>query len=138
ALYGAACSRTPTNFLTQVPWEASESRSNVAPTAFVTSVFRTDGPGGLRDALPWPIASRDIEAEASMALTRTASLSIEQKVPNAAMNSHPTELVTPYFESCDLSGKRMEPRIAQTVHDLEKRIQPRVVAPGHCTGWRAK
>jgi 7,8-dihydropterin-6-yl-methyl-4-(beta-D-ribofuranosyl)aminobenzene 5'-phosphate synthase len=37
-----------------------------------------------------------------------------------------------------LAGKPMEPRIEQTVADLEKRIAPRVVAPGHCTGWRAK
>jgi 7,8-dihydropterin-6-yl-methyl-4-(beta-D-ribofuranosyl)aminobenzene 5'-phosphate synthase len=37
-----------------------------------------------------------------------------------------------------LAGKAMEPRIAPTVDDLERRIGPRVVAPGHCTGWRAK
>jgi 7,8-dihydropterin-6-yl-methyl-4-(beta-D-ribofuranosyl)aminobenzene 5'-phosphate synthase len=37
-----------------------------------------------------------------------------------------------------LSGKAMERRIAATVQDLLRRIQPRVIAPGHCTGWRAK
>ncbi|ATJ83787.1 MBL fold metallo-hydrolase [Halomonas beimenensis] len=37
-----------------------------------------------------------------------------------------------------LAGKGMEKRIAATVHDLETRIRPRLVAPGHCTGWRAK
>ncbi len=37
-----------------------------------------------------------------------------------------------------LAGKAMEPRIGPTVRDLEARITPRVVAPGHCTGWRAK
>ena len=37
-----------------------------------------------------------------------------------------------------LSGKAMEARIAATVRDLEDRIRPRVVAPGHCTGWRAR
>jgi 7,8-dihydropterin-6-yl-methyl-4-(beta-D-ribofuranosyl)aminobenzene 5'-phosphate synthase len=37
-----------------------------------------------------------------------------------------------------LSGKAMEARIAATVRDLSARIRPRVVAPGHCTGWRAK
>ena len=35
-------------------------------------------------------------------------------------------------------GGGMEPRIAPTVHDLASRVRPRVVAPGHCTGWRAK
>jgi len=37
-----------------------------------------------------------------------------------------------------LGGKAMETRIPETVHDLETRIRPRLVAPGHCTGWRAK
>ena len=37
-----------------------------------------------------------------------------------------------------LSGKAMETRIEATVRDLAERIRPRVVAPGHCTGWRAK
>src|SRR5215472_10155061 len=37
-----------------------------------------------------------------------------------------------------LVGEGMEPRIEPTVHDLANRVSPRVVAPGHCTGWRAK
>ena len=37
-----------------------------------------------------------------------------------------------------LSGKAMEARIDPTLADLRERIRPRVVAPGHCTGWRAK
>ena len=37
-----------------------------------------------------------------------------------------------------LAGKAMETRIPDTVRDLRDRIDPRVVAPGHCTGWRAK
>jgi len=37
-----------------------------------------------------------------------------------------------------LSGKAMEARIEPTVRDLQARIDPRLVAPGHCTGWRAK
>ena len=37
-----------------------------------------------------------------------------------------------------LAGKAMEARIPETLHDLKTRIQPRLVAPGHCTGWRAK
>ena len=36
-----------------------------------------------------------------------------------------------------LSGKAMETRIDATVRDLKERIRPRVIAPGHCTGWRA-
>lgn len=37
-----------------------------------------------------------------------------------------------------LSGKAMEARIEPTLADLKKRVRPGVVAPGHCTGWRAK
>ena len=36
------------------------------------------------------------------------------------------------------AGKAMEKRIGDTVRDLKTRIQPRFLAPGHCTGWRAK
>lgn len=37
-----------------------------------------------------------------------------------------------------LAGKTMETRIEPTVRDLAARISPRLLAPGHCTGWRAK
>lgn len=37
-----------------------------------------------------------------------------------------------------LSGKAMETRIPETVRDLSERVQPTLVSPGHCTGWRAK
>jgi len=37
-----------------------------------------------------------------------------------------------------LSGKAMEARIEPTIADLQERVRPRIVAPGHCTGWRAK
>jgi 7,8-dihydropterin-6-yl-methyl-4-(beta-D-ribofuranosyl)aminobenzene 5'-phosphate synthase len=36
-----------------------------------------------------------------------------------------------------LAGAGVEDRIEQTVRDLAARVAPRVVAPGHCTGWRA-
>jgi len=37
-----------------------------------------------------------------------------------------------------LSGGPMERRIDATASDLRDRVRPRVLAPGHCTGWRAK
>ena len=37
-----------------------------------------------------------------------------------------------------LAGGAMEPRIPDTVRDLLELIDPKVLAPGHCTGWRAK
>lgn len=36
-----------------------------------------------------------------------------------------------------LAGAAVEDRIDPTVRDLTERLAPRVVAPGHCTGWRA-
>ncbi len=37
-----------------------------------------------------------------------------------------------------LAGAAMQQRIGATVADLDTLIDPRLVAPGHCTGWRAK
>jgi 7,8-dihydropterin-6-yl-methyl-4-(beta-D-ribofuranosyl)aminobenzene 5'-phosphate synthase len=36
-----------------------------------------------------------------------------------------------------LAGAAVEDRIDATVRDLKDLIDPRIVAPGHCTGWRA-
>lgn len=36
-----------------------------------------------------------------------------------------------------LAGAAVEPRIEPTVRDLVELVQPRILAPGHCTGWRA-
>ena len=36
-----------------------------------------------------------------------------------------------------LAGATVEDRIEPTVHDLTHLVAPRIVAPGHCTGWRA-
>jgi 7,8-dihydropterin-6-yl-methyl-4-(beta-D-ribofuranosyl)aminobenzene 5'-phosphate synthase len=55
-----------------------------------------------------------------------------------AQASFPGEPVDLLLGGYHLSGKLMEPRIEATVRDLAERIRPRLVAPGHCTGWRAK
>ncbi len=36
-----------------------------------------------------------------------------------------------------LAGTSVEDRIDSTVRDLGELVDPRIVAPGHCTGWRA-
>ena len=36
-----------------------------------------------------------------------------------------------------LAGSNVEDRIEPTVRDLTELVAPRIVAPGHCTGWRA-
>ncbi len=36
-----------------------------------------------------------------------------------------------------LAGTTVEDRIEATVSDLATLVAPRIVAPGHCTGWRA-
>ncbi|MGD9603255.1 MAG: MBL fold metallo-hydrolase [Gammaproteobacteria bacterium] len=52
-----------------------------------------------------------------------------------AFPGNPIDLVLGGYH---LAGRIMEQRIEDTVRDLAQRIQPRLVAPGHCTGWRAK
>jgi len=37
-----------------------------------------------------------------------------------------------------LAGAMMERRIDATATDLSELVRPRILAPGHCTGWRAK
>ncbi|MGZ4761892.1 MAG: MBL fold metallo-hydrolase [Ilumatobacteraceae bacterium] len=37
-----------------------------------------------------------------------------------------------------LAGATMEQRIDATATDLADLVRPRILAPGHCTGWRAK
>ncbi len=53
----------------------------------------------------------------------------------ASFPSLPVDMVIGGYH---LAGKAMEQRIESTVRDLQERIAPRLVAPGHCTGWRAK
>ena len=52
----------------------------------------------------------------------------------AAFPGRPVDLVLGGYH---LAGVAMERRIDSTVDDLLRRVKPRVVAPGHCTGWRA-
>lgn len=59
-----------------------------------------------------------------------ACLSAQSKFPNV-----PIDVVLGGYH---LAGKVMEQRIEATIEDLKTRVAPRVVAPGHCTGWRAK
>ena len=56
----------------------------------------------------------------------------------AAQENFPGAPIDLVLGGYHLAGKIMEERIAATVRDLAARIAPRIVAPGHCTGWRAK
>jgi 7,8-dihydropterin-6-yl-methyl-4-(beta-D-ribofuranosyl)aminobenzene 5'-phosphate synthase len=53
----------------------------------------------------------------------------------AQFGEAPVDLVLGGFH---LAGGSMEGRIPETAHDLEELVAPRFLAPGHCTGWRAK
>jgi 7,8-dihydropterin-6-yl-methyl-4-(beta-D-ribofuranosyl)aminobenzene 5'-phosphate synthase len=62
-------------------------------------------------------------------------------VVNAALDARRTfgdAAVDVVLGGYHLAGKSMEGRILPTVSDLKERVRPNVVAPGHCTGWRAK
>jgi 7,8-dihydropterin-6-yl-methyl-4-(beta-D-ribofuranosyl)aminobenzene 5'-phosphate synthase len=58
-----------------------------------------------------------------------ACLEAQRMVPGA-----PIDVVLGGFH---LAGAAVEDRIDPTVRDLVDLIHPSVVAPGHCTGWRA-
>jgi 7,8-dihydropterin-6-yl-methyl-4-(beta-D-ribofuranosyl)aminobenzene 5'-phosphate synthase len=55
-----------------------------------------------------------------------------------AMDAFPDVPIDVVLGGYHLAGAAMEQRIPETVRDLLERVSPRVVAPGHCTGWRAK
>ena len=55
-----------------------------------------------------------------------------------AQTAYPDTPIDVVLGGYHLAGAAMEGRIPDTVRDLLERIHPRVLAPGHCTGWRAK
>lgn len=55
-----------------------------------------------------------------------------------AQHHYPDRGIDVVLGGYHLAGGAMEDRIDATVRDLDERIAPAVVAPGHCTGWRAK
>ena len=55
-----------------------------------------------------------------------------------AMEIFPDTPVDVVLGGYHLAGAAMEERIGDTVNDLAQLVRPRIVAPGHCTGWRAK
>ena len=55
-----------------------------------------------------------------------------------AMSMAPGAPVDVVLGGYHLAGRAMETRIPDTVRDLAELVKPRVLAPGHCTGWRAK
>jgi 7,8-dihydropterin-6-yl-methyl-4-(beta-D-ribofuranosyl)aminobenzene 5'-phosphate synthase len=62
-------------------------------------------------------------------------------VVNACLGAQalfPDEPMDTVLGGYHLAGVAMEQRIPETVSDLLDRVSPRIVAPGHCTGWRAK
>jgi 7,8-dihydropterin-6-yl-methyl-4-(beta-D-ribofuranosyl)aminobenzene 5'-phosphate synthase len=56
----------------------------------------------------------------------------------AAMDQLPDRPVDVVLGGYHLAGPGMEERIDDTVRDLVELVDPAVVAPGHCTGWRAR
>jgi 7,8-dihydropterin-6-yl-methyl-4-(beta-D-ribofuranosyl)aminobenzene 5'-phosphate synthase len=56
----------------------------------------------------------------------------------AARDHYPDTPVDLVLGGFHLAGRAMELRIDRTLDDLDKLVKPSIVAPGHCTGWRAK
>lgn len=62
-------------------------------------------------------------------------------VVNACLGAqalYPDEPMDVVLGGYHLAGAEMELRIPQTLDDLVHLVSPRLIAPGHCTGWRAK
>jgi len=56
----------------------------------------------------------------------------------AAKRAFPDTPIDVVLGGYHLAGAAVQDRIDATVRDLDERVGARVVAPGHCTGWRAK
>ncbi len=54
-----------------------------------------------------------------------------------ALRSFPERPIDLLLGGYHLAGPAVEERIAPTVEDLTHLVAPRIVSPGHCTGWRA-
>jgi 7,8-dihydropterin-6-yl-methyl-4-(beta-D-ribofuranosyl)aminobenzene 5'-phosphate synthase len=61
-------------------------------------------------------------------------------VVNVALEARrlsPDQAIDVLLGGYHLAGTTVEDRIEPTVRDLTELVAPRIVAPGHCTGWRA-
>ena len=97
--------------------------------------------GGKGEADPLILDERFVAANVRGRGITVLSACSHAGIVNASLSAQaqfgktPIDLVLGGFH---LSGKKMETRIGATIRDLKKLIRPRIVAPGHCSGWRAK
>jgi 7,8-dihydropterin-6-yl-methyl-4-(beta-D-ribofuranosyl)aminobenzene 5'-phosphate synthase len=75
-------------------------------------------------------------AEAPTVLT-ACSHAVVVNVGLEARRLQPSQSIDVLLGGFHLAGTTVEDRIDPTVRDLTELVEPRVVAPGHCTGWRA-
>jgi 7,8-dihydropterin-6-yl-methyl-4-(beta-D-ribofuranosyl)aminobenzene 5'-phosphate synthase len=97
------------------------------------------GDTGMED--PLILDERFVAAQVRGRGTTLLSACSHAGVVNAALGARsqfPDSQIDVVLGGYHLSGKAMETRIDATVRDLRERVRPRLVAPGHCTGWRAK
>ena len=97
--------------------------------------------GGVGEADPLIMDERFMAARVRGRGVSVLSACSHAGVVNACLGAKslfPQESIDVVLGGYHLAGGLMEPRIPDTVRDLETLIDPRIVAPGHCTGWRAK
>lgn len=111
-------------------------------TAYETGLAGHHSFRGLRAELdPLILDERFLAAEVRGRGATVLSACSHAGVVNACLSAQAQFARTPIdlvLGGYHLSGKAMEARIESTLADLKERVRPRVVAPGHCTGWRAK
>lgn len=101
------------------------------------------GPGGTDEVTPDPLIEdeRFLAAEVRGRGVTVLSACSHAGIVNAclgAVERFPGAPIDVVLGGYHLAGAAMETRIHATVDDLDMRVRPRIVAPGHCTGWRAK
>lgn len=97
--------------------------------------------GGLATADPLIMDERFLAAEVRGRGITILSACSHAGVVNACLAARdllPERPVDVVLGGYHLAGRGMEERIEATVRDLADLVDPAVVAPGHCTGWRAK
>lgn len=96
--------------------------------------------GGRAEADPLILDERFVAGEVAGRGVTVLSACSHAGIVNAclgARDAFPGVPVDVVLGGYHLVGRGMEDRIGDTLRDLAA-LSPRVVAPGHCTGWRAK
>ncbi len=114
----------------EIPRKTSFETGYTQHKAFVSGSWKSD---------PWILDERaiaiNIKGKGLVVLSGCAHAGIMNTISYAQQITG-TKKVYAVMGGFHLAGKEFESRIEQTVEELQ-RINPKLIAPSHCTGWRA-